>query len=339
MVGNFLSDSLGTRSVCEDLADRLATAGWCVLTVSNKKQRVWRLLDMVLTTYCRKMEYGVAQVDVYSGKAFFWAEAVCCVLDRMGKPYVLTLHGGNLPLFANPRPTRVRRLLQSAAAVTTPSPYLLEKMKTYRPDLLLVPNALEISTYKFRLRKKSRPSLIWLRAFHSIYNPSLAPKVLGLLGEDFPDINLTMVGPDKGDGSLQAMLRTAHELGIADRIMIPGKVPKSEISDWMGKANIFLNTTMVDNTPVSVLEAMACGLCVVSTDVGGISYLLEHEQDALLVPSDNPTAMANAVRRILSDQVLEERLSRNARKKAERFDWRAILPEWEELLKSVAERH
>jgi glycosyltransferase involved in cell wall biosynthesis len=98
-----------------------------------------------------------------------------------------------------------------------------------------------------------------------------------------------------------------------------------------------LNTTNVDNTPISILEAMACGLCVVSTSVGGIPYLLEHEHDALLVPPNDPEAMAIAVRRLLTEPGLAERLSRNGRQKAEQFDWSIILPQWEALLISVAQ--
>jgi glycosyltransferase involved in cell wall biosynthesis len=103
----------------------------------------------------------------------------------------------------------------------------------------------------------------------------------------------------------------------------------------MNKGDIFLNTTHVDNTPVSVLEAMACGLCVVSTNVGGIPYLLEDEYDDLLVTSDDPVAMTTAVRRLLIEPGLAPRLSRNARQKAEQFDWSNILPQWEALLTSV----
>jgi glycosyltransferase involved in cell wall biosynthesis len=77
---------------------------------------------------------------------------------------------------------------------------------------------------------------------------------------------------------------------------------------------------------------MACGLCVVSTNVGGIPYLLEHEHDALLVPPDDAEAMAAAVTRLLTEPGLAERLSHNARQKAEQFDWSVILPQLENIL-------
>jgi glycosyltransferase involved in cell wall biosynthesis len=339
LVGNFLSSSLGNRSVCEDLAIRLTASHWSVLTTSARPGRLPRFLDMVNMAWCRRYDYAVAQVDVFSGPAFVWAEAVCQILRWVGKPYILTLRGGNLPAFAQSWPRRMRYLLCSAAAVTTPSRYLLENMAQYCPNLCLLPNPLDLSTYQFKLRKQLQPSLVWLRAFHSIYNPSLAPQVLAHLVESFPGISLVMIGPDKDDGSLQAMQQIATGLGVAHRIGLPGRIPKAEVTDWMNRGDIFLNTTNVDNTPISVLEAMACGLCVVSTNVGGIPYLLEHEQDTLLVPSDDPAAMATAVRRLLTEPDLAERLSRNARQKAEQFDWSIVLPQWEALLISVMTRN
>lgn len=335
IVGNFLSAVGYTRQFCEDLAERLRAVGWSVVTTSHKPNRLARLVDMVVTTWRRRNEYEVAQVDVFSGPAFFWAEAVCWTLQRVGKLYILTLHGGNLPEFARRYPKRVSRLLNSAAAVTTPSRYLLEQMKTYRSDIHLIPNALDLSHYRFRLRQKAQPRLVWLRSFHSIYNPTLAPRMLAQLVSEFPNIHLTMVGPDKGDGSLQATQKVTEELGLNGHIAFPGGVPKASVPDWLDKSDIFINTTNVDNTPVSVLEAMACGLCVVSTNVGGIPYLLEHEKDALLVPPDDPKAMAEAVRRILIEPELARHLSHNAYEKVRQFDWSIIVSQWEKLLQEV----
>ena len=338
IVGNFLSSTIGNRGICEDLASRLLLSHWPILITSRKRSRLLRLLDMIKTAWCRRHDYTIAQVDVFSGYSFLWAEAVCQIFSWLGKPYILTLHGGNLPMFAKKWPGRVRRLLCSAAVVTTPSGYLLHNMTRYRSDLRLLPNPLDLSAYKFRLRKQLRPALVWLRSFHSVYNPSLAPRVLAIVAESFPDISLTMIGPDRGDGSLQEMKQTAKELGVANRILLPGRISKSEVTEWMSGADIFLNTTHVDNTPISVLEAMACGVCVVSTNVGGIPYLLDHEHDALLVPSDDPVAMATAIRRLLCEPRLSERLSRNARQKVKQFDWSVIFPQWEELLASIISR-
>lgn len=338
MVGNFLSGTRGTRGVCEELALRLSSAGWTIATTSSRPGRFARLLDMLGTVLRRRHDYRVAHVDVYSGAAFLWAELTCALLRRLRKPYVLTLHGGNLPAFARRRPGRVRRLLAGARAVTSPSGYLSEKLNWLRPDVRLLPNALDVAQYTFRPRSALRPRLVWLRAFHALYRPELAPEVLARLLERYPDARLTMIGPDKGDGSLEATRDVARRLGVLDRIRFPGAVPKSDVARWLAEEDIFVNTTSVDNTPVSVLEAMACGLCVVSTDAGGLPYVIDHESNGLLVPAGDAEAMTGAIHRLLSDPVLAERLSRHARDRAEREDWSVVLPLWESLLRSAAWR-
>lgn len=338
LVGNFLSASHGVRSVCEELADRLQGAGWSLLTTSRRPARLERLADMVSTTWRRRRDYRVAHVEVYSGPAFFWAEMVCWTLRRARKPYALTLHGGNLPRFALRSPGRVRRLLRSAAVVTTPSGFLQEAMRSYRDDLEILPNALDLSRYPFRLRSRPEARLVWLRSFHEIYNPSLAPRIVAELAGEFPDLRLTMVGPDKGDGSLGRAHRAAQEHGVADRITWPGGVPKADVPRWLDGGDLFLNTTNVDNTPVSVLEAMACGLPVASTNVGGIPYLIEPEREGLLFPPDAAADASAAIRRILTEPGLAETLSRGARARAESCDWSTILPRWESLLRGLEER-
>jgi glycosyltransferase involved in cell wall biosynthesis len=332
LVGNFLSSQIGVRTVCEDLAERLARAGWRVLTTSAKQERVARVLDMVKTAWLRRTEYRIAQVDVYSGAAFVWAEAACMTLQLAHKPYVLTLHGGNLPAFAAQWRTRVRRLLRNAQAVTAPSPYLIEQMRPFRDDLMLVPNALDLSLYSFRHRTSAAPRLVWLRAFHDIYNPVLAVKVLSRIAERFPDATLDMFGPDKHDGSLEKTKAALHNLRIQHRVNIHGRVTKAEVGACIDRGDIFLNTARVDNAPVSVLEAMACGACVVSTRVGGIPYLLRNEYDALLTPSGDDEAMANAVQRLLTNSRLVSTLSGNARQTSGLYDWCEILNQWRSLL-------
>ena len=337
LVGNFLSGHVSTRTVGEELAERLAAGGWHVAATSSRLPRLARLLDMQRTIWSRG-PFAVAQVDVYSGAAFLWAEAACWSLRRRGTPYVLTLHGGQLPEFAARWPRRVRRLLAGARMVTTPSPYLLEAMAPFlapASQLRMLPNPLDLAAYPFTLRRNLRPRLVWLRAFHRIYNPELALRVLARLG---PRATLTMVGPDKGDGSLERTRQRAEDLGVAERVTFTGGVPKSEVPKFLARHDLFVNTSDADNAPVSVTEAMACGLCVVSTDAGGLSDLLTGGEDALLVARDDAAAMASAVERLLDDPELAARLSANGRRRAEDRDWSKVLPQWQQILLANARR-
>jgi glycosyltransferase involved in cell wall biosynthesis len=317
---------------------KLQLEGWPVMITSRRIRRVARLLDMLLTAWRLRSHYQVAVVDLYSGLAFLWSEAVCRLLQAMGKPYILTLHGGNLPAFSEKRGSRIRRHLEGAVAVTAPSAYMLHRMRAYRSGLQLLPNPIDLCNYQFHWRERARPRLVWLRAFHRIYNPELAPKVIAILRHYGVAATLVMAGPDKGDGSLQRSRLTAQQLGVEDSVQFVGSVPKAAVPAWLQRGDIFLNTTGLDNTPVSVLEAMACGLCVVSTNVGGIPYLLADEHDSLLVPPNDPEAMAAAVRRLLDRPELASQLSANARRKVERFDWSHVLPEWLKLLRFAAGR-
>jgi glycosyltransferase involved in cell wall biosynthesis len=331
------------------LANRFKELNWEVTTTSHKTRKIPRLLDMLRTTYVSRFKYDIALVEVFSGPSFVWAEWVCWLLRRLQKPFVLTLHGGNLPAFAKRWPGRVRRLLNSATVVTTPSRYLQKALRSYRNDLLLLPNAIDLASYPFKLRTNPQPKFVWLRAFHEIYNPTMAPRVvahlleMGDLGSPTSDLrpptsdlHLTMYGPDKGDGSLDQVKSEVRRLNLEGRVSMPGAVPKTGVPKALNSGDIFLNTTNHESFGVSVMEAAACGLCIVSTNVGELPLLWQDGHDALLVQPADAKAMAGAVRRILTGPGLAERLSRNARFKAEQFDWSVILPLWERVLNNVA---
>lgn len=331
-IGSFITNTQGSFTAGETLAQMLSLNGVEVYLASRQPKKVLRLLDMLYSTWRLRSKIDIALVELYSGPAFFWAEASCWLLKRIKKPYILSLHGGNLPIFSKQHPKRVESLLKSAAAVTAPSSYLKSALSNLRPDIVWIPNPLKLEDYNTDLREKPYANFVWLRAFHHIYNPTLAVKALSLLLADYPEAHLLMVGPDKGDGSLQETQRLARELGVQDHIEFLGAVPKSEVPAILSRGDIFLNTTNFDNTPVSVLEAMASGLGVVSTNVGGIPYLLEHEVDSLLVEPDNPEEMAEAVHRLLSEPILASRLTIEARHKVDQFDWEFVLPQWLDLI-------
>lgn len=334
-VGNFLDRTLGSRAVSEDLSLHLEDLGWPVHRASREQNKLLRLADMLYTAWSSRSAYDIGVVDVFSGPAFRFAEAVCWLLSTLGKPYVLTLHGGNLPAFSARNRRRVRALLSRAARVTTPSRYLQEKMRPYRQDLCLIPNAISLARACYRPRRHASPALIWLRAYHKTYNLPLALRAVHLLKDQFPDLTLTVIGPDKRDGTLRAAQAEVAQCGLGPHVRLLGAVPNSQVPEYLDQADVFLNTTDVDNTPVSVLEAMACGLCVVSTNVGGLPYLLTHEVNGLLVDPDDAQSFAGAVRRVLTSDTLAGTLSLNARRMVEPFDWSAVVPAWQDLLRDV----
>lgn len=339
IVGNFLSGSLGNRGVCEDLAEGLRARGWPLVTASSRARRVPRLFDMLSTSWRARRRYSVAQVDVFSGLSFYWAEAVCRLLRSQRCPYVLTLHGGALPVFAQRRPERVRRLLCSADAVTAPSRYLVREMAPLRPDVVWLPNSIDLQRFRFRERTHARPRLVWLRAFQRDYDPALAIQAIAALRPKFSEITLVMHGADRGDGTLQEVKELVRALGVEDCVRINGAIEHRDVPEVFARGDIFLNTTKYESFGVSLVEAAASGLCIVSTNAGALADMWTDGRDALLTSRGDHVAMACAVRRLVAKPGLAARLSRNARRTAERYDREAILTRWEELLDGVQRGH
>ena len=334
--GNFLSTTIkGTRSMYEEVAERFSQRGWFVVTASSYKNRIFRMIDYLWTAFSFRNKYQVASVAVFSDLAFRWSEILCYFLRLLHKPYVLSLHGGKLPEFAQKNHSRVASLLASAQIVTTPSRYIFTNFKKIRNDINYVPNGIDIQKYLNKKVVTANPRLIWLRAFHDIYKPAMAVEVMANLVKKIPDATLKMIGPNKNDGSFESAVSTMNKNDLSRNIELIDAIPKAMVPEYLAKGDIFLNTTIYESFGISVLEAAACGLCIVTTDAGELPFMWENEYDALIVPMNDSKAMADAVIRILTEPGLAQKLSTNARKKAENYDWSVILPQWEALFEKV----
>jgi glycosyltransferase involved in cell wall biosynthesis len=139
-----------------------------------------------------------------------------------------------------------------------------------------------------------------------------------------------MVGPDK-DGSLITTKAFADQLGV--KVNFTGKLSKE---DWCRLAidnDIFINTTHFDNMPVSVMEAMALGLPLVSTNVGGIPYLVSNNENAILVNDNDVEQMTTSILDLISDKEKAFNMSQNGRRLIEQIDWDIVKQKWFSLLK------
>ena len=336
LIGNFLAEHTDVHNVCYDLRDGLRKAGYDVRFASQKLGRVQRLLDMAGTTWRARRKVDVAQVDVFSGPAFRWAEVVTALLARTATPTVLTLHGGALPEFAARHPGRVRRVLERAATITCPSPFLRRAMEPYAQEIEELPNPVDVDLFEARWRPIQGPRMLWLRSFHRIYDPVLAVRVLAAVRAEHPDATLTMVGSDRDDCRTD-VVREAERLGVHEALSMPGSVPHAAVPAMLDAHEVFLNTSRVDNAPVSLIEALACGLPVVSTDAGGIPDLIEHGRTGCLVPVGDADGLAQAVLRLASDPTFARELSEEGRRHSERrYAWPQIFARWESLLASAA---
>jgi GNAT superfamily N-acetyltransferase len=142
-----------------------------------------------------------------------------------------------------------------------------------------------------------------------------------------------MAGTDRG--LLAGVRRLARERGVLDRMSLPGYLQAEEKARALREHSVFLNTTRVDNTPVSVIEAMAAGLPVVATNVGGMSDLLKDGRAGLLVKDGDASGLALAMSTILDDAELRARLVQSGAEVAAHFAPEAVVQAWTSLLESV----
>lgn len=329
-IGNKLSGHGLNKTTVETLGEDLSREGYTVITVSHRKNFLLRLLHMSWATLtCVKVDFIL--IDTYSTSAF-WYAFVCSQIARLRKiPYIPILHGGNLPNRLQNNSRLCRAIFAHAYQNVAPSHYLKSEFETYGyTNVTYIPNTLELEKYPFKLRKQVTLKLLWVRAFASIYNPSMAVKVLAKLKATYPNASLTMVGPDK-DGSLELTQLLAQELNVA--VTFTGRLSKADWWQLSKEHDVFINTTHFDNTPVSVMEAMALGLPVVSTNVGGIPYLVENGSTALLVNDNDVSAMVSQLKMLEEHPLLSEQLSTSGRQLAETWDWQKVKVLWFELLK------
>jgi glycosyltransferase involved in cell wall biosynthesis len=317
----------------EILAGLLAREGYAVHAASHRVNRWLRLADLTMSPILWRVRVDVLVLLVFSGAAFRLVEAASAAAAWTGLPLVLWLHGGNLVDFAHRHPTRVDRVLRRGRAWVAPSGFLAGPFRGRGFDVRVIPNVVDLAEYPYRHRPAVSPRLLWMRTFHELYRPDLALQALTLVRRTHPDATLTLAGQDKG--LLTETRRLATDLGLDGSVRFAGFLDAEGKRREFAQHDVFLNTNRVDNAPVSVLEAAAFGLPVVSTDVGGIPYLLRNGEEALLVPEGEAEALALSVSRLLDEPDLAARLSAAGREVAERSSWPRVRPLWEELLEEV----
>ncbi len=336
----FLGPMLGRHAnrvpnPAEELAPRLQARGYDCLLSSSVNNRYLRLLDMIWALFKNARHVDIVSLQTYSGHSFIVEDILSRLARLLGLRLVMVLHGGGMPEVSAAHPAWTRRVLARAHCLVTPSFFVQKELAIYGFSVQVLPNGMDITRYPFRRRSQAAPHLVWLRAFHAIYQPMMAVEVLSRLLPEFPDLTLTMIGPTYGETSLKETKQLANQLGVNENLRIVGYVPKAQLSHWLEKGSIFLNTTSYESFGISTMEAAAVGLPVVTTNVGELPYLWQQSKTALLVGPDNAEGMASAVRSILVDDNLCDRLSLAARQNAEQFDWSVILPQWEALFRKV----
>ena len=270
-------------------------------------------------------------LDMYSGTSLYYSRLILPLCKIVGAKIIIVLRGGMLPSTTGLKRKAFLSIAKRAEAIICPSRFLHSWSASLGFDPLIIRNVIKLSNYTFRERLEEPQVLFWMRKYASVWNPSMAVKVLAQLPRHY---QLVMAGPD--EGLLAETKDLANKLGVEERIKFLGFVGKDEKKRLIEEADIYLHTNLEDNTPVSVIEMLASGVPVIASRVGGLPYLVEHEKEVLFVEADDVEGMAGAVQRLADDQVLRKQLANTGLKLAEEFSWDRVKVEWMSLFNQLS---
>ncbi len=322
-IGSFLSRSTGTYPVSEAVSKYLESRGYKTKLVSPFRLKGLRLIHVVVASFFSR--YNVMHLDVFSGPAFLITEVAIAIAKFRRKKVIVTLHGGRLFEFFSDNKRRTNKFMEKADIKQTPSLYLQSSFRKVSIDLEYLPNPLDLSKFKKADKSRKRHTLLWVRAFNDIYNPALAIKTVYELKTAFPDVSLTMIGPDKGE--LHKTQNLINTLGLQENIDILGPIKNSDLHKFYQTHEVYINTTHYESFGVALVEAASCGIPIVSTCVGEIPLQWTDKQNILLCSND-PKEFARRVTELFLSKDLRSSLSKKARIKAQSFDHEEIIESW-----------
>lgn len=333
-VGNLLGRNQGyITTQGQIMADLFANEGYENISVSSEINRLKRLSDIALTIIRNRKQIDLVVLEVYSGLSMIMADTASSLCKLFGIPLIAVLRGGNLPNFSKKYPRWTKRVLKTADILVAPSTFLAEEFRFLDLDIRVVPNIIRLQKYPFRIRRKIAPKFIWMRSFHPLYNPQMAIRAFAEIHRIYPEATLVMAGNDKGIE--EETKQFAKQMGLENAVRFPGFLDLEAKFREFSEADIYLNTNKIDNMPVSVVEACSMGLPVIATDVGGLKYLLTNGENGILVSDDNASEMADAIKNLLENEGLTEKLSQNGRLLAEKSSWESVREIWLSLFDEV----
>ena len=280
--------------------------------------------------YCVNLLLKIPRHDVIhvfsaSYFSFLLAPTPAIFIARLfGKKVILNYHSGEAEDHLRCWPRTAVPIMKLADELIVPSPYLGDVFRKFGLQARAVANIIDVDRFKFRERKPLLPIFLSNRNLYPLYNVACSVRAFAIIQQKFPQAQLTIAGDGHQRAALEALVR---ELKLRN-VEFYGLVAPDKINNLYHNAHVFLNSSNIDNMPGSILESFASGLPVVSTNAGGIPYIITHERTGLLVPKNDHEAMASWAIQLLESPTLAESLARNAYEQCGAYRWEAVRDTW-----------
>ena len=296
---------------------------------------VARLLPYLGSLWRVAGRVDVLHVMANSGWSWHLFAAPAIWVGRLRRvPVVVNYRGGEAESFLQRSRRTVAASMRQAARLVVPSGFLREVFSRHGLPAEVVPNIIDVRRFCPGAPLQA-PQIVVARNLEPIYDNGTALRAFAQVRAEHGDARLLLAGT----GPEEAMLRAlAASLGVADAVEFAGRLERDAMAARLRESAVALNPSRVDNMPNSVLEAMASGVPVVSTNVGGVPYVVEHGRTALLVPAGDAAAMARAILQLLDGGPLATRLREQALADVQAYTWARVGPRWGSVYRGVSRR-
>lgn len=319
LICNYKPGVGGISGQVEILQRKLREEGHVADIFSTKGSILWRL-----GLFCRlrkvARDYDILHIHCCSGWGFLPAVVGVTAGRLLGKRVVLTYHGGGGERFFDKHPRLVKHYLNRTDVNIVLSGFLAKVFEKQHIPYTIIPNIIELDESHYRERKVIMPRYICVRAHEELYNIPCILRAFQKVLTELPEATLTLVG---GGSQHIALMDMTKEMGLRN-VTFTGRVDNSKIYQYLDQADVFLSAPTVDNMPVSVLEAMNAGLLVISTNVGGVPYMIDDNKTGYLFPSDDSDSLANLMVHAVQQPSENINIIHNAHQAVDAYRWENI---------------
>ena len=248
------------------------------------------------------------------------------------KKSVQNYHSGEAEDHLKNWPLTARPTMKWASVIVVQSGYLKDVFARFGLHSIVIPSSVNLERFHFRQRNPLRPVFLSNRLHEPLYNVACIIRAFAVIQRSRADARLLIAGDGTERNALEQLSAELELRGVE----FIGRVEYARMPEIYDSADIYLNSPNLDNFPNSIMESFAAGLPVVTTDAGGIPYLLSHETTGLMVGTGNHVAMAENALRLLDDQELADRITRKALEECDKYTAATERRRWMEVYKQLA---
>jgi glycosyltransferase involved in cell wall biosynthesis len=283
----------------------------------------------------RVRRYDVIHVFSAAYLSFVLAPTPAILVAKLyGKKVVLNYRSGEAEDHLRRWPRTAIPTIRLVDEIAVPSGYLVDVFAQFELAARAISNFVDTDRFRFRERRPLRPVFLSNRNLEPLYNVGCVLRAFAIIQQRWPEARLIVAGDGSARGELEAL---AHTLGLRN-VEFRGRVAPEQMPELYDAADVFLNGSDIDNMPGSIIEAFASGLPVVTTDAGGIPYIVIDNENGQMVRCGDHQAMAECALRLLNDEALAAHVMSRARRACDQYKWDAVRNDWLKLYRGLGSK-